>query len=184
MIRTAQRAYRAIRKKLLISCASAALATAALAPQKAKAQAAPTGAFQGNVVAASGATRTITGDGTETINVTSSTATIDWNPLGQINQDGNMVFLPDGSVATFQGDSNAGNYTVLNRIVTDGAVPIEFDGRVESFLDGGSTGGKIWFYSPNGIVIGSTAVFDVRSLLPTPPEPKRPDAGNERGTAT
>ncbi|HEY7006328.1 MAG TPA: hypothetical protein VH392_07560, partial [Sphingomicrobium sp.] len=154
MIRTEPSAYRAIRKKLLISCAGAALATAALAPQKVRAQAAP-GAFQGTITSSTNASRTSLGAGTETITVTGSNAEIFWNPTGSINQSGNMVFLPAGNTATFQGDANAGNYTVLNRILPDGNFAIEFDGKVQSFVNGGTTGGNIWFYAPNGIVIGS-----------------------------
>ena len=40
--------------------------------------------------------------------------------------------------------------------------------QVISTLQGTSaTGGRIWFYSPGGIVVGATAVFDVGSLLLT-----------------
>jgi filamentous hemagglutinin family protein len=177
MICTAQPAYRAIRNKLLISCATAAIATGAVTPQRAHAQVA--GAFRGSITATTGTvSRNQTSGTTETISVGSPTATIDWNPLGEINQDGNMVFLPAGNVATFQGDANAGDYTVLNRILPDGAVAIQFDGTVNSLVDGGATGGKIWFYSPNGLVIGSTAVFDVGGLLLTTLEPTTFDPGS------
>ena len=67
MICTAQRTHRAIRRKLLISCATFAIATAALTPQKVRAQAAPTGAFQGTITSSSGASQTSMGTGTETI---------------------------------------------------------------------------------------------------------------------
>jgi filamentous hemagglutinin family protein len=186
MIRTAQPAYRAIRKKLLISCASVALATAALAPQKAKAQvAAPEGAFRGSITGTTGTvSREPVSNSTETIHIGSPTATIDWNPTGSLNQDGNLVFLPEGNIATFLGDSNAGNYTVLNRILPDGSVAIQLDGTVLSLVDGNTTGGKIWFYSPNGIVIGSTAVFDVGSLLLTTVDPNSWDVTTGGFTAT
>ncbi len=67
MNRTAHPTHRAIRRKLLISCATFAIATAALTPQRARAQAAPTGAFQGTITSSSGASRTDMGTGTETI---------------------------------------------------------------------------------------------------------------------
>ncbi|HET7605102.1 MAG TPA: hypothetical protein VFK28_03410, partial [Sphingomicrobium sp.] len=183
MIRTAQPAYRALRNKLLISCATAAIATVAVTPQKAHAQVA--GAFRGSITGTTGVvSRDQTSGTTETINIGSPTATIDWNPLGEINTDGNMVFLPAGNVATFQGDANAGDYTVLNRILPDGAVAIQLDGTVNSLVDGGATGGKIWFYSPNGLVIGSTAVFDVGGLLLTTLEPTSLDPGSNSFFAT
>src|SRR6185503_6979002 len=104
MIQTAQPAYRATRNKLLISCATVAIATMAVMPQKARAQAAPQGAFRGGITSDSGnVTRTPVTDTTETITIDGNLATINWNPTGQINTDGNMVFLPDGNVATFQG---------------------------------------------------------------------------------
>src|SRR5205823_8601854 len=61
------------------------------------------------------------------------------------------------------------DYTVLNRIVpSDASRAISLNGQVISNLqDTGATGGRIWFYSPGGIVIGATAVFDVGSLLLT-----------------
>ena len=77
MTRTAQPAYRAIRNKLLISCATAALAVAV--PQKAGAQTAP-GAFRGTPSASTGTVDYSRGTTTETITVSSPTATIDWSP--------------------------------------------------------------------------------------------------------
>ena len=59
---------------------------------------------------------------------------------------------------------DAGDYTVLNRVLPDGTYPIELNGTVQSFISSGATGGRIWFYSPNGILIGSNAIFDVGSL--------------------
>src|SRR5207237_636581 len=51
---------------------------------------------------------------------------------------------------------------------TDATRPIGLNGSVISTLQGtNATGGKVWFYSPGGIVIGATAVFDVGSLLLT-----------------
>ena len=81
------------------------------------------------------------------------------------------MFLPNGNVATFQGTTDAGDYTVLNRVLPDGAYPIELNGTVQSFISGGATGGRIWFYSPSGILIGSNAIFDVGSLLLTTADP-------------
>ena len=168
MTSTAQRPCRATRNRLLISCASIALATVALLPEKAHAQ-----AFQGTISGTTGTvTRTNTSGTSETINVGSSTATINWTPTGQPNGNNDIDFLPTGNVATFVGPSGGGDYTVLNRIIPDGAFPIELNGKVLSFLsDQSTTGGNIWFYSPNGILIGASAVFNVGGLLLTTADP-------------
>jgi len=167
MMCIAKPAYRANRRRLLISCATAALATAALLPQKAAAQ-----AFQGRINSTTGTvTRNTTSPTAETITIGSPTATINWTPTGQPNGNGNIDFLPSGNVATFQGDTNAGDFTVLNRIIPNGAFPIELNGTVQSFLSNNATGGNIWFYSPNGILIGATAVFNVGGLLLTTADP-------------
>ncbi|MEO7277847.1 MAG: hypothetical protein ABIW33_07485, partial [Sphingomicrobium sp.] len=151
------------RNALMLSCASLAVATAGLMPQKAEAQTAPTGAFQGSF-SGTNASQTITGTGTETITVTGPTATIDWNPTDSAIGGGTIDFLPSGNVATFQGSSD---YTVLNRVVpTDPSRAIGLNGSIQSFI-GANQGGNIWFYSPGGIVVGATATFDVGGLLLT-----------------
>lgn len=151
------------RRALLLSCASLAIATAALFPQQARAQ-----AFQGTPTTTAGnvgydrAT-----PGVETITVNTNTATINWTPTGALNGAGRYDFLPAGNTATYQGGADAGNYTVLNRIVPDGTAAIEFNGSVFSKLAGGATGGNVWFYSPGGIVVGASAIFNVGGLLLT-----------------
>ena len=149
-----QPAYRAIRKKLFISCASIALATAALSPQKARAQAAP-GAFQGDPTTGSGTVvySRITNPvvGSETITIGSDTATINWAPYDTTTGTTDPInFLPSGDTATFTSTSGVTDYTVLNRIVpTDPNRAIELNGTILSTLEGGNTtGGRIWFYSP------------------------------------
>jgi len=149
------------RRALFLSCASLAIATVALAPQKARAQ-----AFQGTPTTISG---TVTYDrattGVETINVNSSTATIDWSPSDS-DGIGNINFLPTGNTATYQGGDGLTDYTVLNRIVpTDPSRMIELNGNVLAKIAGGATGGNVWFYSPGGILVGATATFDVGGLL-------------------
>ena len=161
MSRVAYSEYRLNRQRLFISCASLAIATAALAPQRAGAQ-----AFQGTPTTAAG---TVSYDratpGVETINVGSSTATINWVPSN--NQGtGNINFLPSGNTATYQGASGLTGYTVLNRIVpSDTTRTIELNGSVLGRLNSGAAGGNIWFYSPGGILVGSSAVFDVGGVL-------------------
>ena len=154
-------AYRLKRQKLLISCATLAIAAAALAPQRARAQ-----AFQGSPTTAAG---TITYDrstpGSETVTVGSSTATINWTPTD--NQEvGNINFLPGGSSATYKGAAGLSDFTVLNRVVpNDPTRKIELNGTILSKLSDNSTGGNVWFYSPGGILVGSGAVIDVGGLL-------------------
>ena len=154
------------RSALMLSCA----ATALLA-QPAHGQAAPTGAFQGSISSTTGTvTRTPTTNQTEKITIGSSTATINWTPTTAAQAGtGTIDFLPSGNTATFTSSVGITDYTVLNRIVpTDATRPIGLNGSVISTLQNtGTVGGKIWFYSPGGIVVGATAMFDVGSLLLT-----------------
>ncbi|HET9810815.1 MAG TPA: hypothetical protein VFP53_03855, partial [Sphingomicrobium sp.] len=170
-VRVASRPVLTKRKALMISCASAAIAAVALAPQQARAQVAPAqGAFRGNMTVSAGtASQLRLTDSTETITIGSPTATINWSPT-DVNGTGNVDFLPQGNVATFVNDPQlTSDYTVLNRIIpNDPARAIELNGHVLSQIQSGagtSTGGKVWFYSPGGIVVGATAVFDVGGLL-------------------
>ena len=92
----------------------------------------------------------------------SSEAIINWTPADTTG--GTIDFLPQGKTVSFSG---SGDFTVLNRIVpVNGAPPIQFNGTVESLVNG-SPGGKVWFYSPGGIIAGSTATFNVGSLVLT-----------------
>jgi filamentous hemagglutinin family protein len=154
-------AYPEYRQKLFISCATIAIAVAALAPQKARAQ-----AFQGSPTTSAGTVSYNRATaGSETITIGTSTATINWAPTA-VQGTGNINFLPAGNTATYQGATGLTDFTVLNRIVpNDAARTIELNGTVLSKLSGGATGGNVWFYSPGGIVIGAQAVFDVGGLL-------------------
>src|SRR5205085_9535465 len=141
--------------------------------QKARAQ-----AFVGNPTTANGAvTYDRTGHaGTETITVNSNTATINWDPTGTVTSDGTIVFLPAGNTATFTNGASVTDFTALNRINT--GVPIELNGNVISQLQsasGTATGGHVWFYSPGGIIVGASAVFNVGGLLLTTNDPLTSD---------
>lgn len=150
------------RKVLMISCASAALATAALFPQAARAQ-----AFQGSIASSTGSvTRSTPTSTTETLTIGTNTATINWTPTNQQQGGGPINFLPSGNTATFTSAQGITDYTVLNRIVPDSGQAIALNGHVISTLQGtNTTGGNVWFYAPGGIVIGANAVFDVGGLL-------------------
>src|SRR5690348_3051921 len=125
-------AYRLKRHTLFVSCATLAI-TVALTPGRAWAQ-----AFQGAPTTQGGTVSYSRGaPGTETITIGSSTATINWAP-SDTQGAGNVVFLPAGNSATYQGRSGLGGFTVLNRIVpTDATRAIELNGTVLSKLDGG-----------------------------------------------
>ena len=150
---------------LLNACAFVALVTSPTVSA-----ASPFGAFQSHVISTIGTvTRTPTSNTTETITIGSSKATITWLPFDDHIGGGTIDFLPNGNVATFTSAPGLIDYTVLNRIVpADASRAISLNGHVISTLQGTqTTGGRIWFYSPGGIVVGATAVFDVGSLLLT-----------------
>jgi filamentous hemagglutinin family protein len=153
-----------------------AIATAALSPQQARAQ-----AFTGTMPVTPGVTRTIDTPTSETITISNPTATIYWtaNPTSP-NVDtpaGTVDFMPSGTTAVFQGTAAAGTYTVLNRITPSSSAPISLNGTIKSYLDGGSQGGNIWFYTPSGIVVGAKAQFDVGGLLLTSISPTLNSSG-------
>ena len=171
-----ERQRRAIQRKgpgpLLSSCAMAAVAALSLHPQPAQAQ-----AFRGTVESGS-VTRQVTGPTTETVLVNASRTIVNW----KFNPDltSNYVFLPQGNVATFVNNPQAGvfgDYLVINRILaSDNSRPrVDFLGEVRSRIDIGDfqtvQGGRLWFYSPGGILVGPSAVFDVGSLLLTANDP-------------
>lgn len=147
---------------LLMSCTAATLA---FAPQGARAQ-----AFQGSISSSTGSvSRAPTTNTTETITIGSAKATINWSPTDTQKGGGAIDFLPNGNSATFTSTPGIADYTVLNRIIpTDSTRPIALNGHVISTLQGtNAIGGKVWFYSPGGIVVGASAVFDVGGLLLT-----------------
>ncbi|WP_370297929.1 beta strand repeat-containing protein [Qipengyuania mesophila] len=161
-------------KPLLLSAASLAMASALLLPSAAQAQ-----AFNGTPSVVRGsATIDRSVAKTDTITVSTRTAVIDWTPF----EDGSgkaKTFLPRGSTAIFQNLRSASgttDFAVLNRILpsSNGDVAI-IDGTVISRVNynfgpgagDSSRGGTVAFYSPNGLLIGNSAVFDVGHLLLT-----------------
>ncbi|MDQ8757209.1 hypothetical protein RCO27_13335 [Sphingosinicella sp. LHD-64] len=95
----------------------------------------------------------------ETITVNRPTAIIDWS-------EAQNNFLPEGNSATFQNGSGITDYAVLNRIFTFNGDPVQFNGTVQSRIDG-QPGGTVIFQSRGGIILGPTALFDVGSLVLT-----------------
>ena len=159
------------RSSLLLGGAGLAIAAALALPSQARAQAFNAG-FE-----------FVRGDGTvnrqvantDTITITTSTAVLDWTPFE--DESGNaLTFLPNGRTAFFQDGPGQGGFAVLNRILpsTNGDVAV-FNGTVISRLQAAdgtlSNGGTVAFYSPTGILVGNSAVFDVGQLLLTTLDP-------------
>lgn len=154
------------RSRLLVGCGSAALALGLIfGPTPAAAQGIQA---SGNVVFGS-AGITNPGPNDTNVDIISPTVVIDWTP----NEDagGNaLTFLPAGSTATYQ-SSQLADFAVLNRILpaTNGNIAV-IDGAVIARVAGAAgpvPGGFVAFYSPTGLLIGSTATFDVGRLLLT-----------------
>ncbi|WP_017664216.1 MBG domain-containing protein [Porphyrobacter sp. AAP82] len=109
-----------------------------------------------------------------TVEVFTQTVVVDWQPF-QDAAGNALVFLPNGTTAIYQNSPTAsftGQFAVLNRILpSTGGNAAVINGSVVSQLfdaaGGSSIGGFVAFYSPTGIVIGSTATFDVGQLLLT-----------------
>lgn len=180
MTRRFQSRPQALRASLSAGCAALAIfATTGIAPD-ARAE-----GFQGWGEVTQGAATISTGARTTQVDVQSRSVIIDWtgyppssesfpsdpsNPFPPDNfpsfPTGPVDFLPSNTAATFTGQGAAADgYTVLNRVFTTG--PAEFNGTVQSFLANGDAGGNIWFYAPNGMVVGANARFNVGSLLLT-----------------
>lgn len=155
------------RSRFMMGCGCTALALAlALAPQDARAQAINA---TGNVVQG-----TVTIDemvpGETTVNVSTSTAVINWTP--DEDAGGNALdFLPTGTTAVFR-SGTLPDFAVLNRILpsTNGNIVV-IDGTVLSRVNDAVglpvAGGFVAFYSPTGILIGDNASFDVGRLMLT-----------------
>ena len=149
-----------VHARLLCSCAIGAVAlTAPFAPRTAHAQ-----SFQANanVVSMSpGSTVTVTPTAnTTTVDVgTSSQSIILWTPT-RAAVGGVIQFQDSGTNANFV-SSGVTNYVVLNRIISPTpADQIQMNGNVNA-----NNGGRIWFYTPGGFIIGSSASFDVGGLV-------------------
>lgn len=105
---------------------------------------------------------------TDTFDVSSATAVLDFTPNDTGIGGGPINFQNAGTTAIFQSTPSNPNFVVLSRIVpNDPTRAIQFNGTVRSQIAGASVtpGGSLWFYSPGGIILGSNASFDVGSLL-------------------
>ena len=104
---------------------------------------------------------------TETYTINSNTAVLDFIP-NDTGPGGPINFQFAGSLARYLGGLGITDFTVLNRILAaDPSRAIQLNGTIISRLQASPTtpGGSVWFYSPGGIIVGSTAVIDVGNLL-------------------
>ena len=162
-------------RRTLSLCSPLAIAASLVAgPQAAQAQ-----SFQGSSTVVSGSATVTTGANTTTVNVASPQAVINWTPTDTAISAGTPInFQPAGTTATFQ---SASDFAVLNRILpADASRPVAFNGTVISQIQGTLTqpGGTVYFYSPGGIIVGSSAVFNVGNLGLTALDPLVDGNGN------
>lgn len=104
---------------------------------------------------------------TETYTINSNTAVLDFIP-NDVGPGGAINFQLAGTLAQYFGGLGITDFTVLNRILAaDPSRAIQLNGTIISRLQASPTtpGGSVWFYSPGGIIVGSTAVIDVGNLL-------------------
>ncbi|MHA6334039.1 beta strand repeat-containing protein [Qipengyuania sp. CAU 1752] len=129
--------------------------------------------FQASADVVAGDAIISTGANVTDIQVNTSEVVINWTPT-DTSAPAVIDFQPIGTTANFFADSSA-NFTVLNRIIpvdANGAPvasAVAFNGTVNSYLlaSVNNPGGNIWFYSPTGIIVGATGVFNVGSLILT-----------------
>ncbi len=156
---------------------SAALAANAVVIDTASAQAAPPPppptAFKGVFAPVAGSasiTTASTPSGLQdTIRINQPTAVINWTPTETTGGATAIDFLPAGNSALFISTTN---FTVLNRVIPVGAAAArriaingQVTGRVGPVGAGlPPVGGNIWFYTPNGFLIGSSASFNMGGL--------------------
>ncbi|WP_054106388.1 hypothetical protein [Novosphingobium sp. AAP83] len=164
----------------LVSASSAALATALLS----HAPVAQAQSFQGTVNGPGAGSFSVSiGSGVTDISISGDSAVINWLPSDNAITGGPINFQTAGTTATFtRTDGSFDNYAVLNRIIPSGSTrSVQFNGNVVSNINVSGTdvpGGNIFFYSPGGIILGSTANFDVGSLALTTLDLEYDNTGN------
>jgi hypothetical protein len=139
-------------------------------------------AFEGNPTVVSGGVNIVRSPGTDEIQVDTDQAVINWTTNDTDLTGGPINFLPGGRTAFFRNNPSFQNFfTVLNRIIPTGTSrSVQFNGTIISQLQSAAgliPGGNVWFYSPGGVVVNSTAVIDVGGLLLTSSDPVRDGNG-------
>lgn len=125
-------------------------------------------AFQGD--STSSGVEIVRGPTVDTITLSQTQTVIDWVPRNGV-ATGTIDFLPVNTTANFVGPTGPNGppeFIVLNRVIpTDSTRAISINGTVNSNFPNseGPSGGAVWFYSPGGIVVGSTARFNVGNLV-------------------
>ena len=116
--------------------------------------------------------------GTTSFEITAPTSVITY--AGTVSGTGAVDFLQSGNTLRFQNDVDLQtNYTVLNRILVtnEAGRQVAINGSVVAKLlntngeELSGNGGRVWFYSPGGLLIGSGSTFDVGGLLLTTGDP-------------
>jgi hypothetical protein len=115
--------------------------------------------------------------------VGSAQATINWSPTDGAIGGGPIDFQPAGTQVFYQNDPLlTPDFTVLNRILPlDPTRPVALNGQIVSRLFDLSSnvtpGGSVWFYSPGGVIVGSSAALDIGNLLLTANDPVTDTSG-------
>lgn len=141
----------------------------------------------GTIIAGAGA---ITTDiGATKVSADTPNLVINWSPNDTAMGGGPINFQTAGTQALFT-NRGSPSLTVLNRIIpADVRRPIVFSGAVTSQLVDPGTGainpgGTLFFYSPGGILVSSTASFNVGNLALTTSDPNFDAATGIFGTST
>lgn len=137
----------------------------AVAPTSARAQ-----SFNASGTVVLGSANIVETAGKTSVGTTAPQVVINWSPTDTATGGGAINFQTAGTTAEFFNQDGT-SLTVLNRVIpTDPARPIVFNGTVTSQLVDLATGartrgGTLFFYSPGGIVVSPTGVFDVGNLV-------------------
>lgn len=151
--------------------AGAALVAGLVAPAHAQrgVQAVPTPVAGGTAPGFTIGQPNVAGGLTDTVTVNTSELIIDWAPLDTGVGGGAIDLLPTNNRLAFEGAVGLADYTVLNRVVpVDPTRAVAINGAVTSLVNVSGAnvqGGAVWFYTPGGFILGSTAQFDVGSLV-------------------
>jgi filamentous hemagglutinin family protein len=130
-------------------------------------------AFRGTAAFDAGKIEIGNDNGSSTIVARAPQATINWTPTDTGTGGGAIDFLPAGNSVTYT-SGISGPVTVLNRIIAaDPSRQIGLYGNVNAEANVG-----VWFYAPGGVLVGSTARFNVGSLLLTASDPVADGQGN------
>ncbi len=110
----------------------------------------------------------LTGSGTTDvlINSVSPQTVINWVPTDTSAGASPIAFQNAGTTTTFS-RLGGGDFAVLNRILPTGAAAgrsVLLNGSIQGQINTGTPGGRVYFYTPNGLIIGANAQIDVGAL--------------------